>query len=157
MKYSTFQKNACKVAEKTLEQGKTRMIYQNADDALYFTPDMKKAYYAYRLEGSALADQPDHKAGKVDFTRIFKEPMATGEYAERVPDYAEKLENGVTVFKYRTANGERENCFDRKLVRKFPENARFYLPAKKWSPAIVGLWENDRLNVIGCICPVRMF
>lgn len=153
MKYSTFQKNACKIAEKTLEKGKTRLLYQNTPEALYFTPDMKKAYYAYRLEGSELVEQPDEKAGKVDFTRLFSDNDRT--YAEKIGE--ETLENGTTVYKYQSSDG-RETWLDRRYVRKFPDNARFYLPRKSAiSPAIVGLWENSRLNVIGLVCPVRRF
>ena len=41
------------------------------------------------------------------------------------------------------------------LLRAFPKNARFYIsgPTK---PVIVGLWENDRLYVIGLVMPFRI-
>ena len=156
MKYATFQKNTCKLIEKTLEQGKTIPCYENHEDALYFLPDRDHAYYAYRLEGSELAKQPEEKARKMDLHRVFNK-LENCFYAERVQDYEEKLKTGETVYKF-TVPGDwgLDRYIQKRYVRKFPENARFYIP-RDTSPVIVGLWEDDRLNVIGCVCPVLKF
>lgn len=157
MKYSTFQKRACMIAEKTLEKGKTRLLYQNTPEALYFLPDAHKAYYAYRLEGSELAEQPDDKAGKVDFEKKFNDCMGTAVLAPIREESSVKVFGKETrIIKFTTEDGTRCNVFDHKYVKLFPDNAKFYLPRGKWSPAVVGLWENDRLNVIGIVCPMNV-
>lgn len=156
MKHSEFKKKICKLIDKTMTEGKKQYVYQNTPEALFFTPDAKKAYYAYRLEGSAINEQPGEKAKKMDFSRMMNKAMSTAIYAPMIPGYCEST-NGTPAVKFRTEDGERENIFDRRLVHKFPDNARFYLPRGKFEPAIVGIWENDRLNVIGCICPIRVF
>lgn len=150
MKYETFRKHTVALVEKTLEKGKKTPLYQNTEDALFFTPDIEAPYYAYRLEGWRL-DQPG-KAKTVDFERLFKENDAV--YSEK--DETETEWNGKTVVHFRTEDGQREGAFDKKYISLFPKNARFYLPRSRRSPAIVGLWENDRLQIIGCVCPMNI-
>jgi hypothetical protein len=41
-----------------------------------------------------------------------------------------------------------------KFYKLFPANALFYTVAPD-KPVIVGLWENDRLHIIGCVQPIR--
>ena len=117
---------------------------------MFFTPDIETPYYAYRLEGWRL-DQPG-KAKTVDFERLFREN--DGVFAEK--DETETEWNGKTVVHFRTEDGQREGAFDKKYISLFPKNARFYLPRSRRSPAIVGLWENDRLQIIGCVCPMNI-
>ncbi|MBO5969198.1 MAG: hypothetical protein J6S14_11955 [Clostridia bacterium] len=154
MKYSTFKKNICKLIEKTLDQGKTIPCYENHDGALYFLPDRDKAYYAYRLEGSDITE-PQDQARRVELHRVFPD-IENCFYAERVQDYEEKLKTGETVYKF-TVPGEWgfDRYFQKKFVKKFPENAKFYIPRGPGRfNALVGLWEDDHINIIGCICPM---
>lgn len=150
MKYETFRKHTIALVEKTLEKGKKIPLYQNTEDALFFIPDIDSPYYAYRLEGMKL-EQPG-KSKTVDIQRVFKDDSHT--YAEKQDQETEW--NGKTVVHFRTEDGQREGAFDKKYVSLFPENARFYLPRSRRKPAIVGLWENDRLQIIGCVCPMNI-
>ena len=156
MKYETFIKNKIRLFEKTMERGKTVPAVQNGSDAFYFIPDIETPYYAYRLEGMRMEmpawDWYKGKVKTVDFERLFRENDAV--YAEK--DETETEWNGHKVLRFRTEDGEREGAFDKKYISLFPKNARFYLPRSRRSPAIVGLWENDRLQIIGCVCPMNI-
>lgn len=50
--------------------------------------------------------------------------------------------------------GDMEVYAAEKFLRMFPKNAMFYLEAPN-KPIVAGLWENDKLTVIGFVLPIR--
>ena len=40
------------------------------------------------------------------------------------------------------------------ILNKFPKNALYYISGKS-KPVLVGLWENDKLYILGVVLPFR--
>ena len=162
MKYKTFENRIVKLVEKTAEK-KRDIMYQNTNEAFYIVPDgYSRAYYFYRLEGFRFENYVigntliNPNAREADALKMISEK------AERTAELAEKTEeriqdDGTVLVKYSTRNGERENYFNEKLLKKFPDNALLYLPTGKWEPAIICMEDVDRFVNIGGIVPVRVF
>lgn len=160
MKYKTFENRAVKLVEKITCKGWAAM-YENSDEALYFIPD-NRAYYFYRIEGYRFENFTFGNAMINPNARVVETLKKIADKAERTAELAEKTderiqEDGTVLVKYSTRNGERENYFDKKLLKKFPDNALLYLPTGKWEPAIICMEDGDRFVNIGGIVPVRVF
>ena len=64
------------------------------------------------------------------------------------------MNGGISSKVRRFTSGDVEVYVQERFLRIFPKNTMFYVesPVK---PIIAGIWENDRLTIIGIVMPIR--
>ena len=153
MKTSTFYSNTEKLLNKALEKNPSDVIYENTDDGVYFTPNKKKAHYVYFLPNQHIckASGMNDTISSGLMSSLFKTAAYLSEKVSEVEINGKELiriENDNKVVKF----------FDKKLIKKFPDNASYYLDNEKHSPVIIGIWDKKdvRLHMCGCVFPVNI-
>lgn len=148
MKFNKWSEKVDRIFE---EMANGDIFFQNLPGGAWFSD--KKGVMAYHLEGQEiLTVKPQNAVTVFDYLMNDTKDAAI----------ANEKTNGITkegrkVCRLSRDNGWRQiNVYlNPKLMKKFPANTLYYTTASN-KAVLAGIWENDRLHVIGLIMPVRV-
>lgn len=156
MKVETFYKNVGKVLDECLEKNPDALLYENADEGVYFAKDSNKAYYAYFLPNHCVVSAVGVKM-PITNKLLSSACKATAYLADKSKiQYGINTETGKKVVRVCNDNGT-VSFFNKTYLNKFPDNADYYLKGN-FEPMVVGIWDKHdvRLHICGCVCPIHM-
>lgn len=147
MKFNKWSEKVDRIFE---EMANGEIVFQNLPGGAWFSD--KKGVMAYHLEGQEiLTVKPENAVTVFDYLMNDTKDAAIA-----------KKTNGITKEGRKVCRLSRDNGWGQinvylnpKLMKKFPANTLYYTTASN-KAVLAGIWENDRLHVIGLIMPVRV-
>lgn len=127
--------------------------YANTEEGVCFTDKAGYSAYflpkhhCYSVHGKSIMENP--KSSSPMIAEIFRSAIDSSVLASN--EICGK--SGGKLARH-FSNGETEAYVYEKLLRVFPKNTQYYIsgPTK---PVLAGIWENDKLHVIGLVMPYR--
>lgn len=152
MKFNKWSEKVDRIFEEMAnEKTNGEIFFQNMPGGAWFCD--KKGVMAYRLEGQTILSAKPQNAVTV-FEYLMNETKDAAIAIEKT--------NGITkeghkVCRLSRADRNRQiNVYlNPKLMKKFPANTLYYTTAAT-KAVLAGIWENDKLHIIGLIMPVRV-
>lgn len=151
MKLEKWNEKAAAVLDKLCATS-TRWMYASVDNGVVFTDT--KGHYALFCDNCTVVSAHDTKEQSDYLRKYWKQfEQSKHELAQDIVSGKFQGEKGRKIVKL--SRDGMDVYLDRKYYNLFPKNTLFYTESPT-SAVLAGIWENDRLHIIGFVLPVRL-